>query len=158
MIYREKDIQSLKNDAVKSGWVPVIDSCDLGHITTGLLLMNISTLCQIPPPQKAGSFCSEKTGNYELPMKCQGSIYFPTYTFQFWQLPRVPSQIRYVVKLGIIKGIKKNSIRYEGFHVFFQLRKVRPGSISSWVRNVGTTGTTGSFRELAELRQAVFKS
>ena len=50
MIYREKDIQSLKNDAVKSGWVPVIDSCNLGHITTGLLLMNISTLCQTPQP------------------------------------------------------------------------------------------------------------
>ena len=50
MIYREKDIQSLKNDAVKSGCVPVIDSCDLGHITTGLLLMNISALCQTPQP------------------------------------------------------------------------------------------------------------
>ena len=36
MIYREKNTQSLKNDAVKSGCVTVIDSCDLGHITTGL--------------------------------------------------------------------------------------------------------------------------
>ena len=74
-------------------------------------------------PKKTGSFCSEKTGNCELPMKCQGIIYFYTYTFQFRQLPHVPSQIRYMpaVKLGVIKGIKKNSIRYEGFHVFFQL-------------------------------------
>ena len=45
MIYREKSTQSLKNDAVKSGCVPVIDSCDLGHITTGLLLMNIYPGC-----------------------------------------------------------------------------------------------------------------
>ena len=112
------------------------------------------------PPQKMGSFWSEKTGNYELPMKCQGSIYFSTYTFQFWRLPRGPSQIRYIpaVKLGIIKGIKKYIMRYEGFHVVFQLWKVRPGSISSWVPNFGTTGMTGSFRELAELWQAVFKS
>ena len=98
-------------------------------------------------PKKMGSFCSEKIGNYELPMKCEGGIYISTYTFQFRRLPRVPSQIRYMpaVKLGIIKGIKKNSIRYEGFHVFFQLRKVWPGSISSWVQNFGTTG---SFCEL----------
>ena len=82
-------------------------------------------------PQMTGSFCSEKTGNYELPMKCQGGIYFATYTFQFQRFPRVPSQIRNIpaVKLGIIESIKKNSIRYEGFHVFFQLQKVRPGSI-----------------------------
>ena len=103
--------------------------------------------------KKTGSFCSEKMGNYKLPMKCQGGFYFSTYTFQFRRFNFIPA-----VKLGIIKGIKKNSIRYKGFHVFFQLRKVRPGSISSRVRTFGTRGTTGSFRELAELRQAVFKS
>ena len=30
--------------------MPVMDSCDLGHITTGLRLMNISRLCQTPQP------------------------------------------------------------------------------------------------------------
>ena len=73
-------------------------------------------------PQKTGSFCSEKTGNYELPMKCQGSIYFSTYTFQSLQLPRVPSQIRYIppVKLGIIKGtvLRKTVLDIKDFMCF----------------------------------------